>query len=105
MALDALVWHTALYATLAGSCYKAKKKKKKEQSCESTQKGCAVSWNRTRTIIACEMCFLTVYASPVGLFLLYHGVVNTDRVGDVSALALDYGGGDCRRRHGWVSVS
>lgn len=50
------------------------------------------------------MSFLTVYASPVGLFLLYHWFGDANGVWNVGALALDSrGGGNCRR-HGWVGV-
>lgn len=67
------------------------------------EKTCAVSLNGTRTVITRQMGFLTVYTSPVGLFLLYHGFGDADRVWNVGALALDGGGGNCRG-HGWVWV-
>jgi len=44
------------------------------------------------------MSFLTVYASPVGLFLLYNWFGDADGVWNVGALALDgCGCGNCRR--------
>ena len=50
------------------------------------------------------MGFLTVYAGPVGLFLLHHWSGNAGRVGNVGALALDGGGGGNGCCHGRVGV-
>jgi hypothetical protein len=100
MPFDAVTWHTTLDAALTWSCCRTI-----TQSWLSTpKKTCTTSWNGKRTVIACQMGLLAVYASSVGLFLLHHWFGDTGGVGNVGALALDGGGGHCCR-HGWVGVS
>lgn len=100
MTFDAVIWHTTFYAALTRSCCRTRN----QSCCEHLKKTCAASWNKIRTVIACQVGFLTVDTSPVGFFLLYHRFGDANGVGNVGALALDgCGGGDCRR-HGWVLV-
>ena len=81
-----------------------KKKGEKSKVVNTVEKACTKSWNGRLTVIARQMCFLTVYTSPVGLFLLHNWFGDTERVEDVSALALDGCGCHCRR-HSLVLVS
>lgn len=76
-------------------------KRKKGVNCKYRRKVRAL---RIRTIIACQVGFLTMYASSVGLFLLYHGFCDGECVWEVGALTLDGGCCDCGGGHGLVFV-